>query len=150
MLEDFDMLGSTSTIYNPDYYPRHMEAIGLEKEVDWVQIRINVPEEVPARYQRVAQYCREQMGFRVIKVTSRMVREGYGKKVFDLLNEAYAPLFGFTRFSEEQVNQFVCKYLPVVDLQLMPVIVDDKDNVVGVAVTMGGLSHAIRKANGSL
>jgi hypothetical protein len=150
LVEDFDMMGSPNTIYNHNYYPRHMEALGLEKEVDWVQIRINVPEEVPARYQRVAQYCREQMGLRVIKVTSRMVREDYGKKVFDLLNEAYAPLFGFTRFSDEQVDEFVHKYLPVVDLHLMPVVVDDKDNVVGVAVTMGALSQAMRKADGSL
>ena len=151
LVEDFDMIGSPSTIYNPDYYPRHMEALGLEKEVDWVQIRINVPKEIPARYQRVAQYCREQMGLKVIKVTDDMIyHKGYGKKIFDLLNEAYEPLFGFTRLSDEQVSQFLHKYLPVIDNQLIPVIVDDKDNVVGVAVTMGSISQAMRKAGGSL
>ncbi len=151
LVEDFDMTGSPSTIYNPDYYPRHMEALGLEKEVDWVQIRINVPEEIPARYQRVAQYCREQMGLKVIKVTDDMIyHKGYGKKIFDLLNEAYEPLFGFTRLSDEQVSQFLHKYLPVIDNQLIPVIVDDTDNVVGVAVTMGSISQAMRKAGGSL
>lgn len=151
LVEDFDMIGSPSTIYNPDYYPRHMEALGLEKEVDWVQIRINVPKEIPARYQRVAQYCREQMGLKVIKVTDDMIyHKGYGKKIFDLLNEAYEPLFGFTRLSDEQVSQFLHKYLPVIDNHLIPVIVDDKDNVVGVAVTMGSISQAMRKAGGSL
>ena len=151
LVEDFDMIGSPSTIYNPDYYPRHMEALGLEKEVDWVQIRINVPKEIPARYQRVAQYCREQIGLKVIKVTDDMIyHKGYGKKIFDLLNEAYEPLFGFTRLSDEQVSQFLHKYLPVIDNQLIPVIVDDKDNVVGVAVTMGSISQAMRKAGGSL
>ena len=151
LVEDFDMIGSPSTIYNHDYYPRHMEALGLEKEVDWVQIRINVPKEIPARYQRVAQYCREQMGLKVIKVTDDMIyHKGYGKIIFDLLNEAYEPLFGFTRLSDEQVSQFLHKYLPVIDNQLIPVIVDDKDNVVGVAVTMGSISQAMRKAGGSL
>jgi len=151
LVEDFDMMGSPSTIYNPDYYPRHMEALGLEKEVDWVQIRINVPKETPDRYQRVAQYCREQMGLKVIKLTNDMIyHEGYGKKIFALLNEAYEPLFGFIRLSDEQANQFLHKYLPVIDKQLIPVIVDDKDNVVGVAVTMGSISHAMRKAGGSL
>ena len=151
LVEDFDMTGSPSTIYNPDYYPRHMEALGLEKEVDWVQIRINVPEEIPARYQRVTQYCRDQMGLKVIKVTDDMIyNKGYGKKIFDLLNEAYEPLFGFTRLSDEQVSQFLHKYLPVIDNQLIPVIVDDTDNVVGVAVTMGSISQAMRKAGGSL
>ena len=151
LVEDFDMTGSPSTIYNPDYYPRHMDALGLEKEVDWVQIRINVPEEIPARYQRVTQYCRDQMGLKVIKVTDDMIyNKGYGKKIFDLLNEAYEPLFGFTRLSDEQVSQFLHKYLPVIDNQLIPVIVDDTDNVVGVAVTMGSISQAMRKAGGSL
>ena len=151
LVEDFHLTGSVNTIYNPDYYPRHMEALGLEKEVDWVQIRINVPKEIPARYQRVAQYCREQMGLRVIKVTDDMVyHKGYGKKCFDLLNEAYEPLFGFSKLSDEQVNLFLHKYLPVIDKQLVPVIVDEKDNVVGVAITMGSLSQAIRKANGRL
>ena len=51
LIEDFDMMGSASTIYNPDYYPRHMEAWGMKKEVDWVQVRINVPKDIPARYQ---------------------------------------------------------------------------------------------------
>jgi len=151
LVEDFDMTGSPNTIYNPDYYPRHMEALGMEKEADWVQIRINVPKEIPARYQRVAQYCREQMGLKVIKVTDDMIyHKGYGKKVFDLLNEAYEPLFGFTRLSDEQVNLFLHKYLQVIDKQLIPVIVDEKDNVVGVAVTMGSISQAMRKADGSL
>jgi hypothetical protein len=128
-----------------------MEAWGMKKEVDWVQIRINVPKEIPARYQRVAQYCREQMGLRVIKVTDDMIyHKGYGKKIFDLLNVAYEPLFGFTRLSDRQVSQFLHKYLPVIDNQLIPVVVDEKNNVVGVAVTMGSISQAMRKADGSL
>lgn len=151
LIEDFDMMGSASTIYNPDYYPRHMEAWGMKKEVDWVQVRINVPKDIPARYQRVAQYCREQMGLKVIKLTDDMIyHKGYGKKVFDLLNVAYEPLFGFTRLSDEQISQFLHKYLPVIDKRLTPVIVDEKESVVGVAVTMGNISEAMRKADGSL
>ena len=151
LVENFDMMGSPSTIYNLDYYPRHMEAWGMTKEVDWVQIHINIPKEIPARYLRVAQYCREQMGLRVIKVSADMIRnKGYGKKIFDLLNVAYEPLFGFTRFSDEQTKQFIEKYLPAINTRLIPLIVDEKDEVVGVAVTMGGLSKAMHKAGGSL
>lgn len=47
LIEDFDLTGTMNTIYNPEYYHRHMEALGFEKEVDWVQIRVNVPQEVP-------------------------------------------------------------------------------------------------------
>ena len=150
LVEDFHLAGSINTIYNPDYYPRHMEALGLEKAVDWVQIRINIPREIPARYQRVAQYCKEQMGLRVIKVTPSMIRQGFGRKVFHLLNEAYTPLFGFSKLSDEQIDHFLHQYLPVIDLQLVPVIIDESNEVVGVAVTMGSISQAMRKAGGCL
>lgn len=71
LVEDFDLTGSMTAIYNPPYYPQHMEVLGFEKEVDWQQIRIDIPEEVPAKYARVAQYARETIGLRVVKRSKR-------------------------------------------------------------------------------
>ncbi len=151
LVEDFDMVGSMNTIYNPDYYPRHMEAYGLVKEVDWLQVRIDIPQDIPARYARVAQYAREQIGLRVVKLTVKEVFQlGYGKKVFALLNECYQPIFGFSTLSERQMNTFINKYLRLIDLNLIPVILNDRQEVVGVAITMGSLSMAMQKAGGRL
>jgi GNAT superfamily N-acetyltransferase len=151
LVEDFDMVGSMNTIYNPDYYPRHMEAYGLVKEVDWLQVRIDIPQDIPARYARVAQYAREQIGLRVVKLTVKEVLQlGYGKKVFALLNECYQPIFGFSTLSERQMNTFINKYLRLIDLNLIPVILNDRQEVVGVAITMGSLSMAMQKAGGRL
>ena len=151
LVEDFHLMGTMNTIYNPDYYPRHMEALGFEKEVDWVQVRIVVPQEVPARYSRTAQYVREQMGLKVVKITNRDIKQrGYGKKVFELLNEAYAPIFGFSALSEKQGNDFMKKYLRLIDKQMIPIVENDKQEIVGVAITMGCLSRAMQKAHGRL
>lgn len=151
LVEDFHLAGSMNTIYNPEYYPRHLEKLGFEKEVDWVQIRIRIPEEVPAKYARVAQYAREQMGLRVIKLSNREIyRKGYGKKVFDLFNEAYKSIFGFSELSDQQVDHILHQYLKFIDKQMMPFIVNDKDEVVGAAITMGSLTQAMRKAKGCL
>ena len=151
LVEDFHLTGSMNTVYNPDYYPRHMEALGLEKEVDWVQVRVNIPKEVPARYARTARYAREQLGLRVIKLTNEDIYyHGYGQKIFDLLNEAYKLIFGFSELSPAQMYVFLDKYIRMIDKQLIPVVVNDKHQVVGVAVTMGSLSQAMRKAKGRL
>jgi ribosomal protein S18 acetylase RimI-like enzyme len=151
LVEDFHLTGTMNTIYNPEYYPRHMEALGFTKEVDWLQIRIEIPQEVPARYARTAQYVREQMGLKVIKLTNEDIwQRGYGKKAFNLLNEAYKPIFGFSSLSEKQVDNFMERYLRLIDKQLIPVVVNDKEEVVGVAITMGCLSRAMQKANGRL
>ena len=151
LVEDFDMIGSVNTIYNPDYYPRHIENMGFEKEVDWLQIHIEIPQNVPARYARVAQYAREQIGLRVVKLTNRQIYHGgYGRRVFQLLNDAYEPIFGFSALSDSQIDEFVRKYLPVVDKQLIPVVLNEHDEVVGVAIAMGSLSHPMQKAKGRL
>ena len=151
LVEDFHLAGSMNTIYNLDYYPRHLEALGYQKEVDWVQIRINIPQEVPVKYARVAQYVREQMGLRVIKLSNKEIsKRGYGKKVFDLFNEAYKPIFGFSELSDAQVNNFLNRYLKLIDKHLMPFIVNGKDEVIGAAVTMGSLTQAMRKTKGRL
>ena len=46
LVDSFCLSGATTSIYNLPYYPEHMEKLGYEKEVDWVQIRIQVPDEV--------------------------------------------------------------------------------------------------------
>ena len=108
LLEDFDKMGSMNTIYNYSYYPKHMEALGYKKEVDWVQIHIDIPSETPKKYARVAKLSKEMFNLKVKKMTNRDVtRRGYGHKVFHLLNEAYQPLFGFTELTDKQIDGFV-------------------------------------------
>lgn len=151
LVEDFDQLSSMITIYNPPYYPAHLEALGYEKEVDWIQVCIEIPKEVPEKYARVARLSKEMFGLTVRKLThADIYKRGYGRKVFELLNQAYAPLFGYTELSDRQIDEYVNRYLPLIDKRLIPVVENDKGEIVGVAITMGSLSHALRKAKGRL
>ena len=150
LVEDFDQLGSMITIYNPPYYPKHLEALGYEKEVDWVQIRINVPEEVPAKYARVAKLSKEMFGLHVRKLTQKDIAQGYARKVFELLNQAYAPLFGYTELSDRQIDDYAKRYIPLMDLELVPIIENEAGELIGVAITMTSLSHALQKSEGRL
>lgn len=150
LVEDFDLTGSVTAIYNYDYYPRHLEALGFEKEADWLQVRVEVPQEIPAKYQRVAQYCREQVGLRVVKVTDKDIRGEYGKKIFHLLNAAYSPLFGYTELSEGQIDDFVKQYIAMVDKQFIPLVENEKGELVGVAITMTSMVEAFQRSGGRI
>lgn len=151
LVEDFDMTGSMITIYNPPYYPQHIESLGYQKEVDWVQVRVEIPTEVPARYARVAGLAKEMFGLHVRKLTGDDVhKHDYGKKVFELLNTAYSPLFGYTELSERQIEDYVKRYLPLIDLELLPVVENEAGEIIAVAITMGSLSEALQKTHGKL
>ena len=151
LLEDFHLMGSMNTIYNHAYYPVHMEKMGLQKAADWVQIRVKVPHGVPEKYARVARFVKEKMGLRVRKVNDYdIAKGGYGRRIFELINKEYASLFGFSQLSTKQIDEFIDKYIKLIDKRLMTVVENEQDELVGVAITMGSLSNAMRKADGKL
>ena len=123
LIEDFNQIGSIVTIYNHPYYPEHMEALGFKKEVDWIQIRIKIPQEVPSKYARVAKLSKEMFALHVKKLTNSDIYSlQYGKKIFQLLNIAYAPLFGYNELSDKQIDSFIKRFLPLIDKRFIPVI----------------------------
>ncbi|MGM9758814.1 MAG: N-acetyltransferase [Parabacteroides sp.] len=151
LVEDFDQTGSAVTLYNPAYYPRHLERLGFKKEVDWIQIQFQIPSTLPAKYERVTRLSKELFGLRTRKLTQReILQEGYGKRVFDLLNRAYAPLFGYTQLSEKQIDTFLKRYIPLVDKRMISIVENEKRELIGVAITMNSLTKALQKAKGLL
>ena len=151
LVEDFDKLGSAITIYNPSYYPEHMVRHGYGKEVDWVQVRVKVPEEVPERFARVQKLVGDLYGLKVKKLTPHEVfKEGYGRKIFHLLNQAYKQLFGYTPHTDEEADAFVSEYIPMLDLNMLPMVEDNEGNLIACSITMPNLSRALQKSGGRL
>lgn len=151
LITDFNDVGSMNTIYNYPYYPKHMEKLGYTKEVDWLQIRINIPMDIPYKYTRVAKLSKELFHLKIKKITNTdIILKGYGNKIFHLLNKAYDPIFGFTPLNEKQINSFVKQYLGFIDKKFIPIVENQKGEVIGVAVTMRSLSKALQKTKGKL
>ena len=150
LIEDFDMSGSFLEYWNPPYYKEHLEKLQFEKEADWLQIRFQVPETVPAKYARVARLSKEMFDLKIVTKTKKEVYKGYGQKIFDLLNQAYAPLFGFSPFSPEQTQDFLKKYLPLLNMKMVTLIENGKNELVCVAITVADFSEGLKKSNGKV
>lgn len=148
LIMGFDKLGTMPTIYNYDYYPRHMEQMGgWEKDADYVEYYMRVPEKVPEKYSKIAAMIADRYNLHVKKLTRKDIREGYGYKVFDLINDTYKNLYGFSELTPRQIDQYVKEYLPMLDLNLVTCIEDgNADNkLVGIGITMPSMSRAMQK-----
>lgn len=150
LIEDFDMDGSFLEYWNPPYYGEYMAQLGFTKDADWLHIQVQVPEEVPAKYARVAKLSKEMFGLKVVKKTKKEVYRSYGTKIFDVINQSFAPLFGFSPFSPEQVKEFMKKYLPLINMKMVVLIENDKDELVCVAITVPDFSQGIKKSKGKV
>jgi len=147
----FDQLGTMATIYNYDYYPKHMEKLGgWKKDNDYVEYRLDVPETAPEKYTKIAEMVEKRYNLHARKLTKKEIFEGgYGKKLFDLINVTYSHLYGFSELSERQIDQYVKMYFPLADLDLITVVEDgNKDNqLVGLAITIPSLTRALQKCH---
>ena len=146
LIEGFDQLSTMYVNYNYPYYPQHMERIsGFEKDNDYVEMKVKVPEVVPEKFSKITEMVRKRYGLRVHKFTRReLVDDGYGRKIFDLLNATYKDLYGFSQLSDRQIDKLVNDYIKIADLNLVTAIFDG-DNIVGFGITFPSFSRAMQK-----
>ena len=146
LVDGFDKLSTMYINYNYPYYPQHMEQMeGYEKANDWVELRVKVPEVVPDKFAKITEMVRKRYGLRVHKFTRKeLVTDGWGKRIFDLLNETYKDLYGFSQLSDHQIGQLVNDYIKIADLNLVTGIMDG-DKLVGFGITFPSFSRALQK-----
>ena len=151
LVEGFDQEGTMATIYNYPYYPKHLEAMGFEKEADWVEFRMTVPDGIPERYQRISDIIKRKYELSTPKYTSakKLVKD-YGQEIFQLINEAYSELYGYSPLTPRQINRYISMYIPVLRLDNISLIVDKDKKLIGVGIAMPSLSKALIKSRGRL
>lgn len=147
----FDELGTMATIYNYEYYPKQMARMGFVKDAGWVEYKISVPDAVPEKYQRIADIVRKKHNLRTIKFTDRKkLKEQYGQALFEVINEAYDKLYGYSPLTQKQIDYYINMYLGVLRLDCVCVIVDEKDALVGVGISLPSFSRALQRGRGKL
>ncbi len=151
LIEGFDELGTMATIYNYPYYPAHMERMGYEKDVDWIEFRMTVPEAIPEKHARIAEIVARKYGLSVKKYTSRSkIKKEYGHAIFELVNEAYADLYGFVPLTERQIDFYIKAYIGVLRLEDVCLVVDSEGKLVALGISMPSLSRALQQSKGKL
>ena len=146
LIDGFDKLSTMYINYNYPYYPQHMERMkGYEKANDWVELLVKVPEVVPDKFAKITEMVRKRYGLRVHKFSRKeLINDGWGKRIFDLLNETYKDLYGFSQLSDHQIDQLVNDYIKIADLNLVTGVMDG-DKLVGFGITFPSFSRALQK-----
>lgn len=151
LVEGFDRVSTMALIYNHPYYPEHMKKLGYYKETGWLEYRITIPAEVPERHRRLAELVKERNNLTLRKLTRRQIRkENYGVKLFNLINDTYCKLYGYSLLSDRQIEQYVDMYLSLVDPRMLNFVEDENGDLIAAAITIPSLAEALQKCNGEI
>lgn len=151
LIEGFDQVSTMATIYNHPYYQHHIEKLGFERETDWVEFKIMVPEAIPEKMVRICEIVKKKYNVRNIKYTSaKALVKDYGQAIFQLINEAYSQLYGYSPLTPRQIDHYINMYLPVLRLENVSLIVDGDNTLIGVGIAMPSMSKALQRSRGKL
>ncbi len=149
LVEGFEYLPSIASEYHHPFYQKQLEQNGYRKEMDWVEFRLTLSD-VPEKAVRLNEAIKQRYGLTVKRFKSSSEVKAYGKKILDLLNEAFSDLFSMVPLNEKMKNYYINRYLGFINPDFVLVVEDKEKNPVGFIITMPSLSGAMQKAGGSL
>ena len=151
LLEGYNYPAVMASLYNYPYYVKHMDAYGLEKDADWVEIQVYPPKACPERLERIANIVKERSHVRVVKVkNSRELVRRFGIQYMDVIDEAYQKLYNFQPMTVAQKNYYKNMYFPLLNFDFVTLVVNEQNEIVGVGLGMPDISDALRECGGHL
>ncbi|MBN1482037.1 hypothetical protein EH223_06930 [candidate division KSB1 bacterium] len=150
LVEGYEELGTFGAGYNYPYYITHIEEMGYVKDVDYIEYQVKVGDEIPDKVKRLAQVVAHRNHLHMLRVRKPKELLPYAHSVFEIINEAYAHLYGFVPLTLKQIDLYIKQYFGFIKPEYVPVVVDRDDRVVGFGITMPSLSRAMQKNKGRL
>jgi GNAT superfamily N-acetyltransferase len=136
--------------YNYDYYPRLVEALGFEKEVDFVSCYL--PSEafrVPERVARIAERAMQRGNLKVKNFKSKRELLGWAWRIGEAYNKTFINNWEYYPFSKGDIQYAVDNVITFADHRLIKVITHDED-IVGFLFAFPDVSAALQRAKGHL
>lgn len=146
----FDKLATMIGIYNFDYYPKHLEKLGLVKEKEWVEFELQFPDVLPEKIEKFSALIAQKYKLRTLKFNNKKEILPYVEPMFKLLDETYKSLSTYTPITDEQIKMYKEKYFGFIDKDYITCVADENANLIAFAITMPSYSKALQKAKGKL
>jgi GNAT superfamily N-acetyltransferase len=150
IVEGFDQRPSINTIYNFEYIPKLLEAEGYLKEVDYVTLKIPMPDVIPDLYLKIAARLESRTEVKLIEFERKKDLLPYLPKVFRFMNETYKDIYGFIPLTEESVRKVCRTYREIVEPRLLKIVTTQGGEIVGFILGIKDITEGFKKARGRL
>jgi GNAT superfamily N-acetyltransferase len=136
--------------YNYAYYPKLVEALGFEKEVDFVSCYLPAESfRIPERVERISQRAMQRGNLKVKNFKSKKELLQWAPRIGQAYNKTFIHNWEYYPFSPGDVQYAVDNVFLVADHRLIKVITHGED-IVGFAFSFPDVSAALQRAKGHL
>lgn len=150
LVEGFDKLNMSITFYNHPYYLEHIEALGLKKDIDWIEYKISVPAELDPRIERISAHLTEAGDFTAVVYNDRKALRDEVFEAFQIIDVAFSRLYGTVPLTDAVIKNVVDAYIPLVNLDYICSVKDREGRIVAFGALMPSIAKALKRSDGKL
>lgn len=150
LVEGFDRRSCFFTYYNYPYYPEHLARLGFEKDVDWIENLITIPQDdkVFDHWERLSNRVKSRSRLHEFEAKTRLAYGALLPQFFSLVNTCYAPLYGTVELSDAQIKKYASKFAPLINPNLTCFVMNEKEEMIGMGVAAPSIASALKKSDG--
>ena len=149
LVDGFDFTPCISCDYNYPYYPQYVERLGFTKDVDYLQFRGAV-KPIPPRIENLNKNLLERYNIRIKEFRNKKEMKTYARDFFYALNQTFTDIYNFIPLTEPEIDYLIKTNFTFARKDMVCILVDENDHIVGFSFCLPSLSKAFRKANGKL
>ena len=150
LVEGFEEMNMSITFYNHPYYLDHMERLGLQKDIDWIENRINVPDKLDPRLERITNHLLKKFNYEIVTYDNRKVLYEDALKAFEVIDVAFSKLYGTVPLTPEIIKHTVDNYIPIINLDYICSIKDADGKILAFGALCPSIAKALKKSDGKL
>lgn len=137
--------------YNYPYYPRLLEQLGFEKEVDFASFHVPIDAfHMPPAMHAVAERAVQRGTFKVLRFRSKQdLVKNWAKRIGAAYNQAFVDNWEYYPLSDHEIDLLEDNLMIVAEPGLVKIITHE-DEVVGFVFAFADVSAALQRARGRL
>lgn len=136
--------------YNYEYYPRLVENLGFEKEVDFVSCYIHPPDfRLPERVHRVVERLKQRGTLQVLPLRNKRDLRAWAPSIGAAYNKAFVNNWEYYPLTEREIDFVLDTLMLVANPRLLKLILHEGE-VVGFLFAFPDISAAMQRAGGRL
>ncbi|MGC9399090.1 MAG: hypothetical protein ACP5HM_08130 [Anaerolineae bacterium] len=149
LVEGFEHRAAPGIPYNYAYYADLLEALGFEKEVDYLSGYVAGDYDLPERFYRIAERVKARRGFRIKHFRSKRELRRWIPQVQRVNNEAFTEVWGYYPLDEAEARMIGRQLLTIADPRMLKLVMKGEE-VAGFALVYPDVSAALQATQGRL
>ena len=151
LVEGFDELSTFEEQYNAEYYGGMLESLGYEKEVDWLEFKLYLPDNEDGSMKKMSDFVMKRYNLHIgeAKNIDDFINK-YGDDFFSLIDKGYEDLYGTVPFTQAMKEEIIKSFKLIVDLKHVAIILDESGKAVCIGICFPSIAKAVQKSKGKL